>query len=68
MGETPDEIKQEIEEARSRLDQDFNRLEYRVKATADWRAQFHRHPWFFLGAAFTGALLVSLMVFGPRRA
>jgi uncharacterized protein DUF3618 len=68
MGETPDQIKQEIEQARSRLDQDLNRLEYRVRSTTDWRAQYQRHPWVFLGAAFTGALLVSLMIFQSRGA
>ncbi len=68
MGETPDEIKQEIEQARGRLDQHLNQLEYRVRETADWRTHFHRHPWTVLGVAFTGALLLSLMIFGSRRA
>ena len=48
-------------------DQDLNRLEYRVKELADWRFQFNRHPWVFVGAAFSGALLLSLLILGPRR-
>ena len=48
MGETPDEIRQEVEQVRSRLGQDLNRLEYRVKRTFDWRSQFDRQNHFHL--------------------
>jgi hypothetical protein len=68
MGEAPDELKRQVDQARQRLDQDLNQLEYRVKEATDWRFQFNRHPWIFLGAAFSGALLLSLMLFGSRRA
>jgi len=67
MGETPDELKRQVEQTRSRLDQDLNQLEYHVREAADWRFQFNRHPWVFVGAAFGGALLLSLMIFAPRR-
>jgi hypothetical protein len=67
MGETPDELRHQVEQARSRLDQDLNQLDYRVKEVTDWRFQFDRHPWIFLGAAFGGALLLSLLLFGSRR-
>jgi ElaB/YqjD/DUF883 family membrane-anchored ribosome-binding protein len=65
MGETPDEIKQEVEQVRARLGQDINRLEYRVKRTLDWRTQFDQKPWLFVGAAFGVAFLIGLML--PRR-
>ena len=65
MGETPDEIRQEVEQVRSRLGQDSNRLEYRVKRTFDWRSQFDRNPWPFVGTAFGVAFLLGLMI--PRR-
>ncbi len=61
MGETPDEIRQEIAQARNRLGQNLNELEYRVKASTNWRAQFDRHPWAFVGAAFAGAMLLGMM-------
>jgi ElaB/YqjD/DUF883 family membrane-anchored ribosome-binding protein len=60
MGQTTDEIKHEIEQTRSRLGQEINELEYRVKRAADWRVHFDRHPWWFVGAAFAGALLIGL--------
>ena len=68
MGEAPDELKRHVEQARSRLDEDLNRLEYRVREATDWHFQFDQHPWIFLGAAFGSALLVSLLIFGSRRA
>ena len=67
MAQTPDEIKSEIEQARSRLGQDLNELQYRVRRTTDWRSQFDRHPWAFLGAAFGGAMALAMMIGGRRR-
>jgi len=61
MGETPDEIKKEIEEARARIGSELNQLEYRVKDALDWRAQFDRRPWAFVGAAFGLAFAVGWM-------
>ncbi|HEX8985906.1 MAG TPA: DUF3618 domain-containing protein [Bryobacteraceae bacterium] len=68
MGEKPDQIREEIEQARYRLGQNLNQLEYRVRQTTDWRVQFDRHPWVFAGAAFTGALVFGWMIGHPRRA
>jgi len=67
MGETPDELKYHVEQIRDRLDQNLNQLEYRLKAAVNWRTQFERRPWVFLGAAFGGALLLSLTVADSRR-
>jgi ElaB/YqjD/DUF883 family membrane-anchored ribosome-binding protein len=59
MGETPEQIRVQIEQARHRLGQDLNELEYRVKRTTDWRRQFDRRPWAFAGAAFAGGLFLG---------
>jgi ElaB/YqjD/DUF883 family membrane-anchored ribosome-binding protein len=66
MGETPDDIKNELEQARARLGQDLNRLEYRVRTELDWRVHFDRHPWQFCGAAFGVGLLLGF-AFAPSR-
>ena len=66
MGQTPDDIKREIEQARERLGEDLNQLEYRVKSNLDWRAHFDRNPWMFVGGAFGAALLIGWMSVGPR--
>jgi len=59
MDEAPDQIRSEIDQARSRLGQDLNTLEYRIKQETDWRVQFARRPWPFLGAVFAFALLAG---------
>lgn len=66
MGETTSQIREQVTQARSRLDEDLSALESRVKSTADWRVVFDRHPWAFLGAAFGGGLLISLMTARKR--
>ncbi len=67
MGETPREIELEIEQARSRLGQNLNELEYRVKREFDWRVQFDRNPWKFLGIAFGAAFLLGFIVVPGRK-
>jgi len=61
MGETPDDIKREIEEARHRLGADLNQLESRVRGAVDWRARFNENPWAWVGGAFGAALLIGFM-------
>ncbi len=61
MGETPDEIKREIEQARERISADLSQLEFRVKGALDWRTQFDRRPWAFVGGAFGAAFLIGWM-------
>jgi len=65
MGETPDDIKKEIEQARERLGADLNQLEYSVKRTLDWKTQFDRKPWAFVGGAFGVAFLIGWMTVSP---
>ena len=60
MAETSSELKQQVDRARHCLEQDLNSLEYRVRASLDWRTQYGRHPWAFLGAAFASALMLGL--------
>jgi hypothetical protein len=59
MGETADEIRSHIEHTRYRLGQDLNALEYSVRREMDWRVQFDRHPWAFVGGAFLAAFLAA---------
>ena len=66
MGQTPDDIKLEIEQARERLGADLNRLEYQVKHTLDWRTHFDRKPWAFVGAAFGAAFLIGWISARPN--
>ncbi len=68
MGETADQIKEQVNLARGRLEQDLNQLEYRVRASADWRVQYRRHPWVFAGAAFFASLVASSVIFRSRSA
>jgi len=57
MDETPDQLRSEVEHVRYRLGKNLDALESRVKEETDWRVQFRRHTWAFMGAAFGAALL-----------
>jgi ElaB/YqjD/DUF883 family membrane-anchored ribosome-binding protein len=61
MGETPDQVRSAIDRARDRLGQDLNLLRYRVKQEIDWRYQFRRNPWAFVGGAFVLSLLAGML-------
>jgi hypothetical protein len=67
MGEAADDVRRDVERARARLGQDLNALEYTVRSELDWRYQFDRHPWAFLGTAFGVAALVGMAVSGRPR-
>jgi hypothetical protein len=68
MGETPDEIKREIEQTRERISSNLAQLEQRVHTALDWRAQFDRRPWAFVGGAFGAAFLLGWITApGPSR-
>lgn len=68
MGQTSNDIMQHIESERTRLGQNLNDLEDRVKTATDWRHQFEQHPAILLGVAFGGGLLLSLTLFGGNSA
>ena len=58
MGEKSDKLKQHIEAERAQLTQNVNELEYRVRSSFDWRAQFREHAGLILGSALgIGVLL-----------
>lgn len=59
MGETAEEIRRHIEDTRGRLGQHLNALEYSVRREMNWRVQFGRRPWLFLGSAFALAFLLG---------
>ena len=67
MAETPDQIKQHIEERRGRISEAINELEYRVKETVDWRTQFSRHTAVGMGAAFAAGALLGFVTTTPHR-
>jgi ElaB/YqjD/DUF883 family membrane-anchored ribosome-binding protein len=62
MAETPGELKKQVDQARNRLEQDLNSLQYRVRASLDWREQYRRYPWAFLGMVFTCALMLGMAI------
>ena len=59
MGETPDQIKREIEQTRERIGANLTQLEQRARTALDWRSQFDRRPWAFVGGAFGVAFLLG---------
>ena len=65
MGQTPDDIVHDIEEARQRLSVDLDRLEHRARQALDWRTYFDRNPWLFVGAAFGAAFIVGWLMARP---
>jgi len=70
MGESADELKEQVDAARSRLAQDLNSLEYQVKSqvrnTFDWRLQFRQHTWQVMAGAFGVGLLFGLITGHPK--
>ena len=64
MAQTADEIRQHIEVRRTRIAQDINELESRVRETVDFKEQFRRHTGAMLGSAFGVGLLFGLMTGG----
>lgn len=64
---TTDQIRQHIEARRGRIAQDIDELEYRVKRTVDWRAQFREHTAVIMAAAFAAGVLLGLAATHSRR-
>jgi hypothetical protein len=62
MGQTTDQIATDIARKRDDLMSNLEELESRMKAVADWRGQFRRHPGAMLAAAMVGGVLLSAMV------
>jgi hypothetical protein len=64
MGQTTDQIENQIESTREDLKSNLQELETRVKTAADWRHYFVEHPGAMMAAAFGGGVLLASMVGG----
>jgi len=62
MGQTADQIKQEIETQRDQLGENLQQLETKVKETVDWRTQFSQRPMAGVGLAFGAGFLLSVLM------
>jgi hypothetical protein len=62
MGENPAQIEREIELRRERLGRNINDLQHRVGEMTDWRKQYEKRPWAFLGAAFGAGVAIALLI------
>ncbi len=68
MGQAENIAVGEIESARSDLDRDLTAFETRFRQETDWRVQFRRRPWLFVGTAFAFGLGIAVMLGGSRDA
>jgi hypothetical protein len=64
MGETAEQIRDEIDTQRQVLGDNLHQLEAKVKDTMDWRARFEQHPMMGVGAAFASGFLLSVLMPG----
>jgi hypothetical protein len=62
VGQTADQIKDEIEHQREQLGSNLQQLESKVKDTVDWRSQFEQRPMAGIGLAFGAGFLLSIMM------
>lgn len=62
MGETADQIKQQIDEQREQLGSNLQQLETKVKETVDWKTQFESRPMAGIGLAFGAGFLLSVLM------
>ena len=68
MAETARKIVEEIEDDRLKLGRNLADLDSRVRESADWHTHYQTHPFWFLGAALGGGLVLSsILVNGSRR-
>ncbi len=62
MGERSDEINRQIERTGSKLGDNLEELEEKVKDATDWRKQFQKSPLTMIGIAFGGGVLLSCAI------
>jgi hypothetical protein len=65
MGQTTDQIENDIDQTREDLKSNLEELETRAKAVTDWRSHFRKHPGPMVIAALVGGVLLS-SVLGKR--
>jgi hypothetical protein len=64
MGQTTDQLENQIENKREDLKSNLQELETRVKTATDWRHYFAKHTGTMIAAAFGGGVLLATMVGG----
>src|SRR5688500_988464 len=64
MGQTTDQIENQIENKREDLKSNLQELESRVKTATDWRHYFAEHTGTMIAAAFGGGVLLAAIVGG----
>jgi len=64
MGQTTDQIENQIENKREDLKANLEELESRVKTATDWRHYFAEHTGTMIAAAFGGGVLLATMLGG----
>jgi hypothetical protein len=62
MGQSTDEIVDDIDQAREDLRVNLEELERRVRSAADWRHHVHQHPGAMIAAAMIGGALLSAVL------
>jgi len=62
MGQTTDQIANEIDRTRDDLKANLEELETRMKAVTDWRRHFEKRPGALLAAAMVGGVILSTMI------
>jgi hypothetical protein len=69
MAEAPDKILEHIDAERDRLSHNIDELESYVREKADVRVYYARTPWYFVGGAALGGMLLAIMLLpnGSRR-
>lgn len=64
MGQTTEQIENQIENKREDLKSNLQELETRVKTATDWRHYFAEHTGTMIAAAFGGGVLLATMLGG----
>jgi hypothetical protein len=59
VGQTTDQIENEIDSTRADLKSNLQELEGRVRSATDWRHQFRQHTGVAMAIAFGGGILLS---------
>jgi hypothetical protein len=62
VGQTADQIRDEIDTQRMELGDNLQQLERKVKETVDWRTQFEQKPMLGMGLAFGAGVLLSALL------
>ena len=62
MGETSDQIEEQIHRTRKDLQDNLNELEEKVKSAFHWRTQLEEHPLTMLTVALGGGMLLAALL------